>query len=290
MRCGAFAAAGRESVTAGMGLGLFQMVGRLYPGRWGGRARRQGRGRQGHRVFHDAHRAAQRCCFRGPDTSDRGHCRRNTAATWSTLPCVRAIQLHWLTIEALPEIIERLDAAGLSPKGACGDVVRNVTGCPLAGLDADELMDASPFALAAAGDMNGNSELYNLPRKFKVSITGCSVWCSYPEINDIGLTPPCASNGNGREVGFSVRVGGGLSADPHLAVRLNAFVQQHQAVDSGAQDHRALSRSAGLRESRDRARMKHLFLREGWTAETFLAELNRRLGYQLDPAVEEDNS
>ena len=60
---------------------------------------------------------------------------------------------------------------------------------PLAGLDADEIIDASPFALAAAGDLNGNSELYNLPRKFKVSITGCSVWCSYPEINDIGLTP-----------------------------------------------------------------------------------------------------
>ncbi len=107
----------------------------------------------------------------------------------------QAIQLHWLTIEDLPRIIDRLDAAGLSPRGACGDVVRNVTGCPLAGLDADEVIDASPFALAAAGDLNGNSELYNLPRKFKVSITGCSVWCSYPEINDIGLTPLCAHAG-----------------------------------------------------------------------------------------------
>src|ERR1700728_2935613 len=199
----------------------------------------------------------------------------------------QSIQLHWLTIEALPLIIERLDAAGLSPKGACGDVVRNVTGCPLAGLDADEVIDASPFALAAAGDLNGSSDLYNLPRKFKVSITGCSVWCSYPEINDIGLTPAVRSNGNGREVGFSVRVGGGLSADPHLAVRLNAFVQQDQAVDVVRKITELFRDQQGLRESRDRARMKHLFLREGWTAETFLAELNRRLGYQLDPAVEE---
>ena len=70
-----------------------------------------------------------------------------------------------------------------------------MTGCPLAGLDADEVLDASPFALAAAGDLNGNPELYNLPRKFKVSITGCSVWCSYPEINDIGLTPAVRSQG-----------------------------------------------------------------------------------------------
>jgi sulfite reductase (ferredoxin) len=195
----------------------------------------------------------------------------------------QAIQLHWLTIEDLPQIIDRLDAAGLSPRGACGDVVRNVTGCPLAGLDADEVIDASAFALAAAGDLNGNSELYNLPRKFKVSITGCSVWCSYPEINDIGLTPAVRGN----EVGFSVRVGGGLSADPHLAVRLNAFVQQHQVAAVVRKITELFRDQQGLRESRDRARMKHLFLREGWTAESFLADLNRRLGYQLDPAVEE---
>jgi sulfite reductase (ferredoxin) len=195
----------------------------------------------------------------------------------------QAIQLHWLTIEDLPQIIDRLDAAGLSPRGACGDVVRNVTGCPLAGLDADEVIDASPFAIAAAGDLNGNSELYNLPRKFKVSITGCSVWCSYPEINDIGLTPAVRGN----EVGFSVRVGGGLSADPHLAVRLNAFVQQHQVAAVVRKITELFRDQQGLRQSRDRARMKHLFLREGWTAETFLADLNRRLGYQLDPAVEE---
>ena len=195
----------------------------------------------------------------------------------------QAIQLHWLTIESLPEIVERLYAAGLSPKGACGDVVRNVTGCPLAGLSADEVVDASPFAFAAAEDLNGNPELYNLPRKFKVSITGCSAWCSYPEINDIGLTP-AVRNG---EVGFSLRVGGGLSADPHLAVRLNAFVQPSQVAAVVRKITELFRDQQGLRESRDRARMKHLFLREGWTAETFLAELNRRLGYQLDPAVEE---
>lgn len=196
----------------------------------------------------------------------------------------QAFQLHWLTIESLPEIVERLYAAGLSPKGACGDVVRNVTGCPLAGLSDGEVFDASPIALAAAAEINGNNDLYNLPRKFKVSITGCSAWCSYPEINDIGLTPAVRDGENG----FSVRVGGGLSADPHLAVRLNAFVRQDQAVTVVRKITELFRDQQGLRESRDRARMKHLFLKEGWTAETFLDELNRRLGYQLDPAVEEN--
>src|ERR1700754_1985637 len=97
----------------------------------------------------------------------------------------QAIQLHWLTIEDLPGIIDRLQSVGLSPKGACGDVVRNVTGCPLAGLGADEVFDAPPVAVAVAHALNGNNELFNLPRKFKISVTGCSVWCSHPEINDV---------------------------------------------------------------------------------------------------------
>ena len=103
------------------------------------------------------------------------------------------IQLHWLTIESIPEVMEALGAVGLSPKSACGDVTRNVTGCPLAGIAADELSDASSLAVEAAHLLSANSDFYNLPRKFKVSITGCPVWCSYPEINDVGLPPPFAS-------------------------------------------------------------------------------------------------
>jgi sulfite reductase (ferredoxin) len=136
------------------------------------------------------------------------------------------IQLHWLTIESLPEVVDALTAIGLSPKGACGDVVRNVTGCPLAGVAADEILDASPIAREVAHLLTANPEFYNLPRKFKISITGCPSWCSYPEINDIGLTPVKHDG----EVGFSLRVGGGLSNEPHLAVRLDAFVLPHQAV------------------------------------------------------------
>ena len=195
----------------------------------------------------------------------------------------QAIQLHWLTIESLPEIIERLDAVGLSPRGACGDVVRNVTGCPLAGLAADQIFDASPIALAVARALAGNAEFYNLPRKFKISVTGCGSWCSYPEINDIGLTPAR----RGRDVGFSVRVGGGLSADPHLGVRLDAFVRPEQAVEVVSAIATIFREQQGLRESRDRARLKHLFLKEGWTAEKFLNELQIRLPFRIEPAVGE---
>ena len=195
----------------------------------------------------------------------------------------QAIQLHWLTIDSLPEIIDRLDAVGLSPRGACGDVVRNVTGCPLAGLSADEVFDASPFARRVATALAGNSEFYNLPRKFKISVTGCSSWCSYPEINDIGLTPVR----RGKDVGFSVRVGGGLSADPHLGVRLDAFVRPEQAVEVVTAIATIFREQQGLRESRDRARLKHLFLKEGWTPLKFLNELQIRLPFRLDPAMEE---
>jgi sulfite reductase (ferredoxin) len=194
------------------------------------------------------------------------------------------IQLHWLSIETLPEVVDALDAIGLSPKGACGDVVRNVTGCPLAGVAADELIDASPIATEIAHLLTANPSFYNLPRKFKISATGCPSWCTYPEINDIGLTPVK----RGDEVGYSLRVGGGLSNEPHLAVRLDAFVRTDQAVAAARTVAEIFRDQQGLRESRERARLKYLFMREGWTAESFLDELNKRLGYKLDPAVPEE--
>jgi sulfite reductase (ferredoxin) len=193
------------------------------------------------------------------------------------------IQFHWLTIESIPEIVEALTQIGLSPKGACGDVVRNVTGCPLAGLAADEIIDASPLALEVSRELSANPEFYNLPRKFKITVTGCPVWCSHPEINDIGLT----AVHRGSEIGYSVRVGGGLSSDPHLAVKLNAFVPQTQALNVVRGIVEIFREQQGLRESRDRARLKHLFLKEGWTPDRFLEELEARLGFRLDPAVPE---
>ncbi len=193
------------------------------------------------------------------------------------------IQLHWLTVESLPEVVDALDAIGLSPKGACGDVVRNVTGCPLAGVAADELIDASPLADEISQLLKGNAEFYNLPRKFKISVTGCPAWCSHPEINDIGLT---AVRNNG-QIGYSIRIGGGLSKEPHLAVRLNAFILPDQAVCVARAVAEIFRDQQILRENRSQARLKYLFLKQGWTADSFLTELQSRLDFKLLPAVPE---
>jgi sulfite reductase (ferredoxin) len=196
------------------------------------------------------------------------------------------IQLHWLTIDSLVEVVDKLTEIGLSPKGACGDVVRNVTGCPLAGHDQHELLDASPLAITVAHHLTANPEFYNLPRKFKISVTGCPLWCSYPEINDLSLTAIKRSGDRGDEIGYILRVGGGLSTEPHMAVRIPAFIRQTQAMDVIHHSACIFRDQLELRENRTRARIKYLFMRFGWTAEKFLAELENRIGYTLDPAPE----
>ncbi len=197
------------------------------------------------------------------------------------------IQLHWVTIESLPEVLDGLWQVGLNTIGACGDVTRNVTGCPVAGVGADEIVDASPLVLETSQFLAGNADFYNLPRKFKISIAGCHSWCSYPEINDIGLTAITRYVGGGPEVGFSLRVAGGLSAEPYLGSRLNAFVRWNQVLPVVKGIAELFRDSDVLREHRERARLKFLFLRHGWTTDRFLGELQDRLGFKLDPAVEE---
>ena len=212
-----------------------------------------------------------------------GRLTREHARNLADITVRQNIQLHWLTIESLPEVVDTLASIGLSPKGACGDVVRNVTGCPLAGIANDELIDASSIALAIARDLNANPDFYNLPRKFKISATGCTSWCTYPEINDIGLTPAIRDG----QAGFSLRVGGGLSNEPHLAVRLNAFLLPHQAPAAARAVAEIFRDQLVLRESRKRARLKYLFTKEGWTADDFLTELQSRLDFPLLPAGDE---
>jgi sulfite reductase (ferredoxin) len=198
------------------------------------------------------------------------------------------VQLHWVTIESLPDLLEKLWRAGLTTMGSCGDDTRNITGCPLAGIDGDEVCDASPLVREATRLLVGNPSFYNLPRKYKICITGCRVWCSYPEINDVGMTAVTRTLNGHPEVGFSLRVGGGLSTEPLFGQRLNAFVRWGQVMPV-IQGVTEIFRDADeLRESRERARLKYLFLRHGWTAASFMAELERRIGFKLEPAALED--
>jgi sulfite reductase (ferredoxin) len=193
-------------------------------------------------------------------------------------------QLHWLRIEDVPAVWDELARVGWTSQGACGDNTRTVTGCPVAGVSHDEIIDASPIALAVDRYLNGNPDYANFPRKFKITITGCPHWCTYPEINDIGATAVRRADG---AVGFHVRVGGGLSTRPHLAEMLPAFVHPEQlpaVINAIAGIFRD---SDELRVNRAKARMKFLFLNHGWTADRFLAEVERRTGLALDPPAEE---
>ncbi|MCG0238776.1 MAG: precorrin-3B synthase [Firmicutes bacterium] len=195
------------------------------------------------------------------------------------------IQLHHIRIEDVPDIFAALHRVGLTTMGACGDNTRNITSCPLAGVDATEICDASPLVQAANRLLNGNPAYSNLPRKFKVTITGCRHWCTYPEINDVGLVAREREVGGRREVGFDLLVGGGLATAPHLAVRIPAFVRWHEAVRVVEAIAAIFRDSDVLRQRRDKARLKFLFLEYGWDAERMLAEIEARLGYPLEPPL-----
>jgi sulfite reductase (ferredoxin) len=213
-----------------------------------------------------------------------GQLTKKNARNLADITTRQNIQLHWLTIDTLVETVDALTEINLSPKGACGDVVRNVTGCPLAGLDGHELVDSSPLALDVAHLLTANPEFYNLPRKFKISVTGCPLWCSFPEINDLALTAIKRTVNGVDEIGYTLRVGGGLSNEPHIAERIPAFIPQDKAMEVVTAVVRIFKEQLVLRESRTQARIKYLFMKQGWTAQSMLEAIEAKLGYKLDPS------
>jgi sulfite reductase beta subunit-like hemoprotein len=136
------------------------------------------------------------------------------------------VQLHYITLASLPDVFERMHAVGLTSAGACGDTVRNITGCPLGGLAHDELFDPTPVLDEAAEFFYGNPDYSDLPRKLKIAITACPDACSAPEINCIALIGAIK---DGRE-GFGVLVGGGLSSVPRIAKDLGIWVAKEDAI------------------------------------------------------------
>ncbi len=185
------------------------------------------------------------------------------------------VQLHWIRIEDVPAIWSELEAVGLSTTEACGDTPRNILGCPLAGVEASELVDASAIIAEANAALVGDPRFSNLPRKFKISITGCAHQCGQHEINDIGLIG--AEDGSGRR-GFDVWVGGGLSTNPMFAVRLRAFVPPEEAV-AVVVGITSVFRDWGYRRARNHARMK--FLVRDWGADKFREVLEKEIGFAL---------
>jgi ferredoxin-nitrite reductase len=173
----------------------------------------------------------------------------------------QTIQLHYLTLSSLPDVFARLDEVGLTTAGACGDAVRNVTGCPLAGLAHDELFDVTPIVDEVTSFFYGNPDYSNLPRKHKISISACAHRCNAPEINCIAL------------------VGGGLSSVPRLARELGVFVTPDEVLPVLRALLDAWQEDLRYRVSRVKARLK--FMVDDLGPEGMRAEVERRLGRAL---------
>jgi len=191
------------------------------------------------------------------------------------------VQLHWIRIGDVPRIWERLASVGLTTLQACGDSTRNVCCCPVSGIDAAEVVDALPVARQLSAFFTGNREYANLPRKFKIAVTGCLEDCARVEIDDIGLWPARDAAGT---VGFNVLVGGGLSDGERLASDIDVFVEPAEALGI-CQAIARLYAELGNRENRGLARMRYLVQELG--PEGFRDELAARVDGDLTPAGEE---
>src|ERR687883_150362 len=186
------------------------------------------------------------------------------------------VQLHWLELAALPEVLDRLDAAGLTTAGGCGDTVRNITGCPVQGIDANELFDCTDVVEAAAAFFYGNPDFCDLPRKHKYTIAACADRCNAPEINCVALVGVLHE---GRE-GFAVRVGGGLSSVPRISRDMGVFVPKDEAVEVLAAITSAWSEDLRYRVSRVKARLK--FMIDDVGAEGMRERAEAKLGRRLE--------
>ncbi len=191
------------------------------------------------------------------------------------------VQMHWIRMQDVPEIWRRLEVAGITTVQACGDSARNVLCCPVSGLGREEVIDAYPVAQAINAYFTGNREYANLPRKFKISVTGCLEDCAQAEINDIGLLPARLEDGT---LGFNLRVGGGLSDGPRMASDIDVFVKPEEAVEVTRGIAQVFG-ELGNRENRWIARMRYLVQEIG--PEAFREELQKRASVFLTPAGED---
>ena len=195
----------------------------------------------------------------------------------------QTIQMHWLRIEDFSDIFLRLKAVGITTSGACGDDTRNVVGCPVAGIDHEEIIDATPYLKAISDHLTDNREFSNLPRKYKISISGCRIHCAQPDINCVGFFGLERTVNGKKEVGFGVKVGGGLSSAPHLAKTLPIFIKPEDVL-TVAHYISVIYRDYGYRHARNKARFK--FLVADWGVDKVLAELERLSGKQFERHAE----
>jgi nitrite reductase (NADH) large subunit len=192
------------------------------------------------------------------------------------------VQIRGFAIEHVPEIIQRFERAGLVSLQTGMDNVRNVVGCPVAGLTPGELLDASAVVREFTEMFVGNKAFTNLPRKFNVGISGCTEHCTHTESQDLALTPAVKTAGGVARRGFNVAVGGKMgSGGCRIASPLDVFVEPGDAATL-CREVVLLFRDHGGRGARTRVRLS--FLLESWGVDRFRSELERRVGGPLERA------
>jgi sulfite reductase beta subunit-like hemoprotein len=185
------------------------------------------------------------------------------------------VQLHFVHLPDVPAILDHLAGAGLTTAGACGDAVRNITGCPLEGVLAGHAFDVTPVVEEAANAFYGHPVYMDLPRKHKITISACPAQCDMPEINCIALIGVVRDG----EPGFAVRIGGGLSTVPRLSRDLGVWVPVSAAVEVLRALLGAWREDRRYRISRVKARMK--FWVDDYGAPAIREMVETRLGFAL---------
>src|ERR1700760_169412 len=188
----------------------------------------------------------------------------------------QCFQIHWITLDEVPEIFARLERVGMTTSGACGDITRNVIGCTLAGIGHEQLVDGYATATAIHEHFLDNKLYSNLPRKYKISVTGCAEGCARGLINDVALSGAIAEDGTR---GFNLRVGGGLSSHPRFARWVDVFMTPEEAPEVIEHVVAIFRDSEENRKARGKARFKFVLDRVG--PDAFRQELEARVGRPL---------
>lgn len=177
---------------------------------------------------------------------------------WGHITTRQNIQFHFVPLEQAPEMLWELGAVGLTTREACGDTVRNITCCPLAGVCPSEVLNVSLWAQAAFKHFLRHAYAQRLPRKFKINFSGCAVDCGQAMFNDIGVIATQITNANGKiEKGFKIMLAGGLGANPHPAQVLEPFTPREMLLPTMEAILRTFDHY-GNRDNKLRARMKWL--------------------------------
>ncbi len=186
------------------------------------------------------------------------------------------IQYHFVDIDDTPNLMRRLAEVGITTREACGNVVRNVTGCPEAGVCLSEEFDPTPHALAMANFLLRHPDAQNFGRKFKIAYSGCADKpCGLAKMHDIGAVATVREDGRQKIHGFKVYVGGGLGAIPHQAKLYSEFIPADEMLPLAQAMSRVFAR-LGEKDDRNRARMKFLLHKLGIDEFRRLVEEERR--------------